>query len=141
MSSVDLGTVDQLTIISSSTEDHRNVRSAAVTFGDDKLFCVDDTAVLDNVAGDRVVVLDRLSRHCLQASNLRVNGGLVATETPEDLLARNGIGLIDSVVRAVCGAIVAIKTESTASTEVTLRDRSGNQIFVDDSGRTEKSTN
>lgn len=115
--------------------------SAAVALGDDKLLCVDDTAVLDNIAGNCIEVLDRLSRYCLQASNLRVNGGLVASQTSEDLLTCNGVGLIHSVVRAVGGTIVAIESESTASTEVALRNCSSNQILADDSGGSEKSTN
>jgi len=115
--------------------------SAIVALGDDKLLCVDDTAVLDNITGDSVIVLDCLSRDCLQASNLLVNRSLVASQASEDLLTCNGVGLIHGVVRAVRGAIVAIESKSTASTEVALRNRSSNQILADDSGRAEKSTN
>lgn len=89
---------NRLTIVGCGTEQHWNVRSAIVALGDDKLLCVDDTAVLDNIAGNCIVVLDRLSRYCLQARNLRVNGSLVASQTSEDLLTCNGVGFIDGVV-------------------------------------------
>ena len=115
--------------------------SAAVALGDDKLLCVDDTAVLDNIAGNCIVVLDRLSRYCLQARNLRVNGSLVASQTSEDLLACNGVGLVHGVVRAVGGTVVAIKTKSTTSTEIALGDSTCNQVLADDPGRAEKSAN
>ena len=114
--------------------------SAAVALRNDKLFCVDNTAVLDNIAGNRVVVLNRLSGYCLQASDLRVNGGLVAPQASEDLLTSNGVGLVHGIVGAVSGAVIAIKSESTASTEIALGDGTCNQVLTDDSGRAEKST-
>jgi hypothetical protein len=117
------------------------VCGAAVALGDDKLFCVDDAAILHNIAGNGVVVLDRLGRNCLQASDLRVDCGLVASQTLEDLLTSNGIGLVHGVVRAVGGAVVAVKSESATSTEIALRNCSSNQVLADDSGRAEKSAN
>jgi len=117
------------------------VCSATVALGDDKLFCVDDTAVLDNVSGNGVVVLDRLGRNCLQASDLCIESGLVASQTLEDLLAGNGVRLVNGVVRAVGGTVITIESEGTTSTEIALRNRSSNQVLADDSGRAEQSTN
>ena len=139
--SVKLRDHGQLTIVGRSAEQHRNVCSAAVALRNDKLLRVDNTAVLDNIAGDRVVVLDLLSRYCLQASDLRVNGGLVASQTSEDLLTCNGVGLVYGVVRAVGGTVVAVKSEGTTSTEVALGDGTCDQVLADDSGRTEKCAN
>lgn len=115
--------------------------SADVALGDNKLFCVDDAAVLNNIASNRVVILNRLGGYCLQASDLRVESGLIASQTLENLLAGNGIGLVHGVIRAVGGTVVAIESESTTSTKVALRNRSGNQVLADDSGRAEQSTN
>jgi hypothetical protein len=56
-------------------------------------------------------------------------------------LTCNGVGFVHGIVRAVGGTVVAIKSESTTSTEIALRNRSGNQVLADDSGRAEKSTN
>jgi hypothetical protein len=141
VSCIDVDVLDQLTIVGGSAEYHRNVCGAAVAFGDDELLCVDDAAILNNIAGDRSIVLNRLSIDCLQACNLRINGGLVAAQSLEDLLTSNCVGLVDSVVRAVGGTVVAIETESAASTEVALRNCSCDQVLVDDSRRAEKSTN
>lgn len=141
ISRIELKNHNRLTIVGCGTEQHWNVRSAIVALGDDKLLCVDDTAVLDNIAGNCIVVLDRLSRYCLQARNLRVNGSLVASKTSEDLLACNGVGLVHGVVRAVGGTVVAIQSKSATSAKVTLRNRSSNQVLADNSGRAEKSTN
>ena len=141
MSSFEVENNGQLTIVGCGPEQHWNMRSAIVALGNDELFCVNNTAILDNIAGDRIVILDRLSWYCLQASNLRVNGGLVASQTLEDLLTCNGVGFVHSVVRAVGGTVVAIESESTTSTKIALRDCSGNQILADNSGTAEKSTN
>lgn len=141
MSSTELEYHNRLTIVGCGAEQHWNVCSATVALGDDKLFCIDNTAVLYNIAGDCVVVLDRLSRYCLQASDLRVNGGLVASQAPEDLLTCDGVGFVHGIVRAVGGTIVAIESESTTSTKIALRNRSGNQVLADDSWRAEKSAN
>jgi hypothetical protein len=86
-----IGDHSRLTIVGCGSEQHGNVCSAAVALGNDELFCVDNTAILDNVSGNRVVVLDRLSRYCLQASDLRIESGLVASQTLEDLLTCNGV--------------------------------------------------
>jgi hypothetical protein len=107
---------------------------AAVALGDDKLFGVDDTAILYDIAGDCGVVLDEVGIHCLQASDLCGNGRLVAAQASENLLASNGVGLVDGVVGAVSGAVVAIESESPPTSKVTLRDRSCNQVLIDDSG-------
>ena len=117
------------------------MRSATVALRYNELFCVDDTAVLHNIASDCGVILDRLRRNCFQTSNLRVNGGLVASQATEDLLTSNGVGLIHGVVGAVSSTIVAIKTESTASAEIALNDCTCDQVLIDDSRGTEKSTN
>lgn len=98
MSSVGKGDYSQLTIVGRSAEQHWNVSSATVALGDDKLFSVDNTAVLDHIAGNGVVVLDGLGRHCLQASDLRVNSGLVASQASKDLLTCDSVGLVHSVV-------------------------------------------
>jgi hypothetical protein len=133
--------VQQLTIVGSRAKNDRDVSRAAVTLGDNELFGVDDTTILYDVAGDCGVVLDEVRVHSLQASDLCGNGCLVAAQASEDLLTGNGIGLVDGVVGAVSGAIVAIKSKSTATSEVTLRDRSRNQVLVDDSGRAEEGAN
>jgi hypothetical protein len=134
-------TLQEPTVVCSCAKDYRNVSSAAITFRNDKLFGVDDTAILHDVSGDRCVVLDEVRIHCLQASDLCGDGCLVAAQASEDLLTGNGIGLIDGVVGAVSGAIVAIKSKSTATSEVALRDGSRDQVLVDDSGRAEEGTN
>jgi hypothetical protein len=117
------------------------VSCAAVTLRDDELLGVDNTAILYDVARDCGVILDEMRIHCLQASDLCVNGCLIAAQASEDLLTGNGIGLVDGVVGAVSGAIVAIKSKSTATSEVALRDRSRNEVLVDDSGRAEEGAN
>lgn len=141
MLSVELEDHSQLTIVGCGAEQYWDMGSATVALGNDKLLSVDDTAVLHDIAGNRVVVLDRLSGNRLQASNLRVNGGLVATQTSEDLLARNGVGLVHGVVRAVGGTVVSVKAEGTTSTKIALGDGTCDQILADDSGRTEKGAN
>jgi hypothetical protein len=117
------------------------VSSAAIPLGDNKLLGIDDTAILYDITCDCGVVLNEVRIHCLQASDLCGNGCLVAAQASEDLLTSNSIRLVDGIVRAVSGAVVAIESESLTTSEVTLRDRSRNQILVDDSGRAEKSAN
>lgn len=141
MSRVKLGSRIQLTIVGCGAEQYWDMGSAAVALGNDKLLSVDDTAVLDNIAGNRIVILDGLGRYRLQASDLRVDGGLIASQTSEDLLTCNGVGLVHGVVRAVGGTVVAVKSEGTTSTEVALGDGTCDQVLADDSGRTEKCAN
>ena len=141
MTGISLDNVDQLTIIASSTEQDGNVCGAAVAFGDDELLRIDDATILNNVASDCGVVLDRLSGYCLQASDLRINGSLVAAQASEDLLASNSIRLVDGVVRAVSRAIVAIKTKSSTTAEIALGNSACNEVLLDDSGRAEQGAN
>jgi hypothetical protein len=117
------------------------VSSAAVALGDNKLFGVDNAAILNDIAGDCGVVLDEVRVYCLQTSDLCGNGCLVAAQASEDLLASNSVRLVDGIVRTVSGAVVAIESESTATSEVALRNRTRNQVLIDDSGRAKESAN
>jgi hypothetical protein len=114
------------------------VSSAAVALGDNKLFGVDNAAILNDIAGDCGVVLDEVRVYCLQTSDLCGNGCLVAAQASEDLLASNSVRLVDGIVS---GAVVAIESESTATSEVALRNRTRNQVLIDDSGRAKESAN
>lgn len=132
---------DRITIISSGTKHDGNMGSAAVTLRDNKLLGIDNASILDDISCNSSIVLDKVRIHCLQASDLRLDGCLVAAESSEDLLTRNSIGLIDSVVRAVGGAIIAVQSKSNATTKIALGNRTGNQVLADDSRRAEQSTN
>lgn len=112
---------------------------AAVALADDQLGCVDDAAVLHNVAGDSVVVLDRLRWGSLQAVDLCGECCLVAAETSEDLLSGYCIGFVDRVVGAVSGAVVTVETKRASTSKIGLRDGASNQLLTDDSGRAQQS--
>lgn len=115
--------------------------SAAVTLRDNKLLGVDNASILDDISRNSSIVLDKVRIHCLQASDLRFDGCLVAAESSKDLLTRNSIGLIDSVVRAVGGAIVTVQSKSNATTKIALRNCTRNKVLADDSRGAEQSTN
>jgi hypothetical protein len=127
-----------LTIVRSCAKHDRHMDSGVVSFRDDELFGVDDAAILDDIAGNCVVILDSLSVCGLQTSDLSVKRSLVAAQALEDLLTSNGIGLVHGVVGAVSSTVVAIESKSATATEVTLRNSSCDQVLADDSRRTKQ---
>lgn len=130
-----------VTIISGGAEHDRNMSGAAVTLRNDELFRVDDAAVLDNISCYCGVILNGLSIHCLQASDLCINGCLIAAQASEYLLTSDGVRLIHSIVRAVSRAIVTVQSKSTATAKVTLGNGTRDQVLTNDSGRAEQSAN
>lgn len=130
-----------LTVSGSRSEHDRYVSSTTITFRNNQLLRVDDVSILDDVASNSGIVLDGLGRDGLKARNLRIDSRLVAPKTSEDLLPCDCVRLVDGVVRTVCRAVIAIKTESAAAAEIALGDSACNQILFNDSRRAQQGAN
>lgn len=124
------------TVIVGSTPDGVDVSSTAVVVVDIEVLGVDVDAVLNNVAGDRGKVNDRLSRNSLQASNLVLDRGLVTAGLLEKLLGAV-VALLDSEVRAVGGTVVTAEAKIDATSQVAHGN--GASELADGLGRAEES--
>jgi hypothetical protein len=115
------------TVIGGDAPDGMHVRRRPVVVVDVQSRGEDVRAVLDDVSSRGSQVGDRASVGGLEAVDLGVQVGRVASYAGKDLLSSEGVRSVDGKVQAVLGSVIALQSERLTAPEVRHGNRSSEQ--------------